>query len=72
MITQTGGADTISDFEDGADLLDFTDFGFATANEARQNATNQDGDVLFTFASGATVLVENIAKADLSAPDFII
>jgi len=66
------GHDTVSDFQDGTDLLDFTDFNFASANEARQLATNQGGDVLFDFGGGDTLLVENITKAQLTGADFII
>lgn len=67
-----GGNATVSDFEDGTDLIDFSAFGFASASEARQQSTNQGDDVLFDFGADGTLLVENIAKSQLSAPDFIL
>ena len=67
-----GGRDTIADFEDGSDLIDLSAFGFASAGEARQQATNQAGDVLFDFGGGDTLLVENITRAQLTGADFIL
>jgi Ca2+-binding RTX toxin-like protein len=58
-------ADTITDFEDGIDKLDLSDFGFASAAEALARANETGGDVVFDFGNGDVLTVENISRAAL-------
>ncbi len=67
-----GGRDTIADFQDGLDLIDLTGFGFASVAEARSFAANDGGDVVFTFAGGEVLVVEDIAKNQHVAADILV
>jgi serralysin len=81
----TGGADAdrfvfapghgtarITDFEDGFDKLDLSGFGFATVTEARSFASNVGADVVFDFAGGEQLIVDDITKAQLTGFDLLI
>jgi Ca2+-binding RTX toxin-like protein len=83
--TLTGGADAdrfvfdpshgsarITDFEDNLDRIDLTGFGFSTVAEAKSYAADVAGDVVFTFADGDQLTVENITKAQLTRVDLLI
>ena len=67
-----GGTDRIRDFEDGADRIHLAAFGFASVQEARAHATEQQGNVVFDFDGDGTLIVENVTKAQLTAADLII
>jgi Ca2+-binding RTX toxin-like protein len=66
------GTGRIKDFEDNFDKLDLTGFGFATVAEARSFAANVGGDVVFDFAGGEQLIVENITKLQLTSFDILI
>jgi Ca2+-binding RTX toxin-like protein len=66
------GTAVIKDFEDDIDILDLTAFGFASVQEAKSFASNVAGDVVFDFAGGEQLIVENIAKAQLTSADILV
>jgi len=56
------GNDTVIDYNDAEDLLDFTDFGVA---DAMLNAVQVGNDVVFTFGTD-TITIEDVLLADLA------
>ncbi len=62
----------IKDFEDNIDRIDLTAFGFATVAEAKSFASNSGGDVVFDFAGGEHLVIENFTKADLTGVDILV
>lgn len=69
-----GGADTVTDFQDGSDRLDVTNFGFASAQDVIDQAQQVGNDVVITLdaADGVTVTLQNTSLAALDASDFMI
>jgi Ca2+-binding RTX toxin-like protein len=67
-----GGNDTVADFEDGLDLLDFSSFGFASTTEVLGLAAQVGTDVLFSLPGDATVWLSHFDIALLGAGDIII
>jgi Ca2+-binding RTX toxin-like protein len=67
-----GGNDVVTDFQNGADRLDVTDFGFATAQDVIDQAAQVGADVVITLDDGVTVTLQNTALAALDASDFLI
>ena len=57
--------DTILDFEDNIDILNFTEFGFATVAEAQAFATQIGSDVVYDFGGGDILTVKNMTIAAL-------
>ena len=57
--------DTILDFEDDIDTLNFTKFNFATVAEAQAFATQIGSDVVYDFGSGDILTVKNMTIAAL-------
>jgi Ca2+-binding RTX toxin-like protein len=45
------GNDTVIDYDDAEDVLDFTSFGFTDAADALSNAADINGDVVFTIGT---------------------
>lgn len=67
-----GGHDTITDFTNGEDRLDFTNFGFASVADILARATEQGGDVVISLAGGEIITLQNVALASLDVSDFRI
>lgn len=67
-----GGDDTVTDFADGQDRLDFTNFHFASAQQLLDHAEQVGSDVVFTLDGGETVTLDNVKLAALDASDFLI
>ncbi len=67
-----GGADAVTDFGNGADKLDFTNFGLSgTASLAF--AEQVGANVLFDdLATGASVLLLGVQLSSLDASDFVV
>jgi Ca2+-binding RTX toxin-like protein len=65
------GHDMIRDFAEGVDVVDLSAFSMSFA---KLSTMMQDdaGDVLITFAGGATLRIENISTTDLDASDFLL
>lgn len=67
------GADVITDFQDGTDLLDVSAFVAAGAIDPSAINIQQVGaDTLITLAPNNTVRLENIQVAQISAADVVI
>lgn len=58
--------DTIADFEDNIDTLDFRDMGFANVDEALSFAYETGGNTAFDFVGADMVIVMNATIAQLS------
>lgn len=73
-----GGTDTITDFTNGDDKLDFTNFAIVgndtqTAFDVLMGHAAQVGtDVVFTMDGGETMILENVLISVLDAGDFRI
>ncbi len=73
-----GGNDTATDFTDGEDRLDFTNFDIAGADrQARfealmENAEQVGAVVVFTMANGETVTLQITAIGVLDVSDFLV
>lgn len=65
-----GGQDTITDFEDGLDLLDLRLFDRNAALTAINNA--QAGSVILSFIDGTTITLQGIDLADFSLEDVLL
>ncbi|MEM9213354.1 MAG: calcium-binding protein [Cyanobacteria bacterium P01_F01_bin.150] len=67
------GADVVTDFQDGTDLLDVSAFVAAGAIDPNALNLQQVGnDTLITFAQNNTVRLENIQVGQIDAADLII
>ena len=62
-----GGHDIITDYTDETDRLDFSNFGFADAGALLATATQSGNDVMFTMATGETMLLQNVQLGVLEA-----
>ena len=67
----SNGQDVVTDFTTGQDKLDLTQVAFAAFADV-QNAMTEQADGLLIDLGGATVLLHNIAIADLTEADFIL
>lgn len=67
-----GGNDRIRDFGDGADILWLAIDGVHSEAEALTYAVEDGRDVLFSFAGGETLLVDDVSLADLSGRILIL
>ena len=65
------GTDTVTDFTDGADRIDLSAYGFATAVAAKAFFTNVGPDVVFTFGADQLV-IENYTKVQIGFADLIL
>lgn len=72
IFNKEGGADTVTDFQNGLDKLDLTNFRLANADEALAAASQVGDNVVFTLAGGVTVTLEHVDLATLDATDFFI
>ena len=66
------GQDTITDFVAGGDMLEFRDGLFADAAAVLAAATASGNDTLITVDAGNTILLKNVAVANLHTGDFHI
>ena len=67
-----GGDDIVTDFTDGQDRLDVTNFDFNSVSDVLALATQQGADVVFELPTGTTVILQNVQLATLDASDFRI
>ena len=67
FVFETGtGSDTVIDYNDADDMLDFSEFGFIDVNDALSNAVDTpDGDVVFTIGSDV-ITIEDTTIADIT------
>ena len=66
------GIDTVTDFEDGLDRLDFRAYDFVNRPAALSFAAQVGADVVFSFAGGAQVIVQNFTLAQLDVSDVLV
>ena len=66
------GQDTVTDFTVGSDVLEFRDGVFADAAAVLAAATASGSDTLITIDVGNTILLKNVAVANLHTGDFHI
>ena len=67
------GADTITDFGDGDDIIDLSHFGFADFSAVSALITDTGDDLVLTFADGGTLTLLGVSDiGDLSAGDFLL
>lgn len=66
------GVDTVTDFEDGLDKLDFRAYDFVNRPAALAFAAEVGTDVVFSFAGGAQVIVQNFTLAQLDVSDVMV
>ena len=64
--------DTVGDFQNGLDLLDFESFGFADKDAVLDLASQDGADVVFSLAINQTVTLNNFNIALLGGEDIII
>ena len=72
VLKDNGSRDKITDFLNGADLLDLTDFGLSSGNDALALATDNGHTTNITFGSGTKITLSNVLITDLDATDFIV
>ena len=72
IFNKEGGADTVTDFQNGLDKLDLTNFRLANADAALAAASQVGDNVVFTLAGGVTVTLEHVNLSVLDATDFLI
>lgn len=63
------GNDIIQDFEDGVDLIDFRGSGITFA---QLSITQSGSGVLVSHADGSTILLNNLAVAQVTVSDFLV
>ena len=70
-----GGNDLVTDYDDAADRLDVSNFGFASAQDVIDNAVQDGADTVITLSEldgGVTVRLADTLVSELDAGDFII
>ncbi len=66
------GHDTVTDFAVGSDVLEFQNGLFADAAAVLAAATTSGSDTLITIDAGNSILLKNVAVANLHTGDFHI
>jgi Ca2+-binding RTX toxin-like protein len=67
------GIDTIGDFAAGTDKIDLSAYGFASFAAVQAAMTDQGGGIMnIALGNGNFVILTGVAKAQLSAGDFIL
>jgi hypothetical protein len=66
------GNDTVGDFQDGFDLLNFESFGYADKDAVLDLASQDGANVVFSLAINQTVTLNNFDIALLGGEDIII
>lgn len=72
-VLATGGMrDTIADFEIGADVIDLTDFGFASFDEVKLQLASGRTGAIIDFGDGDKLVIAGIAADGLDAGSFLL
>ena len=78
IFNNRGGTDTVTDYTDEVDRLDFTNFNItATATETAfdilmSHAEQVGSDTVFTMDGGEVIILQNVAITDLDVGDIRI
>ena len=67
-----GGTDTVKDYQDEIDRLDFTNFNLAGFDDLMSHAAQVGDNTVFTMTSGEVIILENVLISVLDAGDFRI
>ena len=68
----TTANDVITDFGNGADIIDLTHLGFSDFSEITSLITDTGDDLVLTFADGGTITFEDVAEiGNLVVDDFM-
>ncbi|WP_427450981.1 calcium-binding protein [Litorimonas sp. WD9-15] len=71
VASQGNGVDIITDFEDGTDMIDLSDFTEAEIQGALDGAFVLDGNLILALGGGVAVVLEGVDIADITADDII-
>ena len=69
-ISPGDGADRITDFSHGSDVIDLRDFGFGSL--ANVSISNVTGGSLIDLGGGNSVMVNNMSVHQWAASDFLL
>ena len=73
FLAADNGSDRIKDFEDGTDLIDLVDFGFASFDDVAAIASDTgSANMKLDFGGGHQVVIENFRFDDLDAGDVVL
>jgi Ca2+-binding RTX toxin-like protein len=73
VFAQNSGVDRITDYDDAADLIDLTAFGFANFGAVLALASNAaDGSLIINFGGGDKLDIDNFSLANFDAGDVLI
>lgn len=72
VVTQGAGQDTIQNFETTHDVVDITDFHFATYSDVSALITEVGTNAVISLATGEVITLINTDKNDLHASNFLI
>lgn len=78
IFNNRGGNDTVTDYQDEIDRLDFTNFGIVASDTQSafdilmSKARQVGNDVVFTMDGGETVAIQNVTLSIFDAGDFRI
>lgn len=67
-----GGTDTVNDYTDEIDRLDFTNFSLGTFDNLISHAAQVGSDTVFTMDGGEVMILKNVLLSNLDAGDFRI
>lgn len=67
-----GGTDTVNDYTDEADRLDFTNFTLGTFDNLMSHAAQVGADTVFTMDGGEVMIIKNVLLEVFDAGDFRI
>ena len=68
-----GGGDTVTDFQDGSDLIGIDDFGDINADNFETNVTiRQSGSNVEVQISDEVLTLNGVSAADITVDDFIL
>jgi len=65
-----GGTDTVTDYTDGADRLDFTNFGLSGFDAIQSHIQQVGADTVITMDGGEVIILQNVLASVLDAGDF--
>ena len=71
IFNRQGGTDTVTDYNDDEDRLDFSNFN-TTAQAIIDNAEQVGDDVVITMDTGEVVRLLDTQKSELDSSDFIV
>ncbi len=72
FLNSSSGNDTITDFENDVDRLDFRYLGFSTANDVLDLASTVGNGTLIGFGNGNSITLENFQFSLFDSNDFLI